>query len=391
MNDSAGRPPSGPEDSGTPAPGAPQPTPGAVPTPPPAPVPSFGQPPAPPYGHPYGYGYGHPGGPAPWPRPFRAPQPGVIPLRPLDVGDLLAGTFATIRRHWRPTVVLSLVIGLVFGAVALVLERAAVQDPDYRRAVTGDDVHTSLHYTVYHSGFTGASLLVTVAQAVLSSALLALVTGNAVIGRPSPLGTVCRDGLRRLLPMLGLAVLESLVIVLPVVVCALPGLAVLDAGHETGGIGLIGLGIMAGSLASCWLYVSTSLAAPALVLERSGVLTSLRRSFKLVRGAWWRVFGVELLVLLVTLITGIVVDLLVDLFAGGGSTFGLLTSTDPGALASWSALITVGVASLVAGLFTLPLTAYARSLLYMDLRIRREELDVELALAAGIPNPRTGL
>ncbi|CAM5588285.1 hypothetical protein SMICM304S_10205 [Streptomyces microflavus] len=78
-----------------------------------------------------------------------------------------------------------------------------------------------------------------------------------------------------------------------------------------------------------------ALAAPALMLERQGIIASLRRSAKLVRGAWWRTFGIlaltQLLVLLVSFVVSIpfgIIALIADgtdmseLLEGGGSSFG---------------------------------------------------------------------
>ena len=44
-----------------------------------------------------------------------------------------------------------------------------------------------------------------------------------------------------------------------------------------------------------WVSVSLSLAAPAYVLEGVGVTEALRRSWWLVTGRFWPVFGIQLL------------------------------------------------------------------------------------------------
>jgi hypothetical protein len=45
-----------------------------------------------------------------------------------------------------------------------------------------------------------------------------------------------------------------------------------------------------------WVWVSASMATPVVALERLGILKSLRRSARLVRGRWWPTFGYLLLV-----------------------------------------------------------------------------------------------
>src|SRR5215472_2329483 len=104
--------------------------PGGYIPPPPPPPPGAGQP-GPPgqprwYGPPAGQappgGYGYPPPPPGYgPRPYgpwqqQAPKPGVIPLRPLSVGELLDGAFTSIRRNPKATLGIAAVL-LTFSAV----------------------------------------------------------------------------------------------------------------------------------------------------------------------------------------------------------------------------------------------------------------------------------
>ena len=63
-------------------------------------------------------GYGPPSAPPsyPWQSQPQAPKPGVIPLRPLGVGEILDGAFTSIRRNPRATL----------GIAALLLTASAV-------------------------------------------------------------------------------------------------------------------------------------------------------------------------------------------------------------------------------------------------------------------------
>jgi hypothetical protein len=125
----------------------------------------------------------------------------------------------------------------------------------------------------------------------------------------------------RLLPLVGLALLVLVVVAGTFLLATVAGVAVIAL---TGGIGaLAGVPlIMAGAAAAVWLYVRLSLAPCALVLERTGIGASLRRSIVLVRGDWWRVFGI----LLLTVVIGTFVSQVVQLpFAalGAGSVGGV--------------------------------------------------------------------
>jgi hypothetical protein len=94
------------------------------------------------------------------------------------------------------------------------------------------------------------------------------------------------------------------------------------------------------------------------------------------------VLGVQLLALLLVNIAASIIQLPFMLLAGGvtnDSLGGFLSSdTNP----SWAFLIITGVGAAIGSMFTLPISAAVTSLLYMDQRIRREALDIELARAA---------
>jgi fatty acid desaturase len=89
----------------------------------------------------------------------------------------------------------------------------------------------------------------------------------------------------------------------------------------------------------------------------------------LVRGSWWRVFGVSLVVVLV--ITGMGILLTIP-FAWVSDLVGLVA---PNTLAGL-ALTTLN--SIVVGVAVLPVAFTAMTLLYYDLRVRREHFNLEV-------------
>src|SRR5690606_636634 len=123
---------------------------------------------------------------------------------------------------------------------------------------------------------------------------------RAVLGRGVTLGEAWQDSRPRLLRLLGLSLLVPL----------LTGLAVGGPGllaALTGSFGLTTLCVLGGAVLGVWLWVRLSLAAPALMLERQGVRQAMRRSWKLVGGSWWRVFGIQLLVLVLVFVVASIV------------------------------------------------------------------------------------
>lgn len=79
------------------------------------------------YGSPYGGQYGYPGGPGQWGQPPAA-KPGVIPLRPLGLGEILDGAVATMRSHWRSVLPITLVVATVVQVLSLLAQKYAMSD-----------------------------------------------------------------------------------------------------------------------------------------------------------------------------------------------------------------------------------------------------------------------
>jgi hypothetical protein len=129
-----------------------------------------------------------------------------------------------------------------------------------------------------------------------------------------------------------------------------------------------------------YFYCRLALAPSALVLEKAGIRTSLRRSGILVRRSWWRVFGVLALALIVASVVSQVVQLPFLVF--GIAPLGLRGGT---ALLEGTTrlLVLTYIGAGVAQTVIAPFSAGVRALLYVDRRMRAEGLDVALTAAAG--------
>ncbi|MCD0486259.1 hypothetical protein LO771_28720 [Streptacidiphilus sp. ASG 303] len=353
----------GPQDTAPPAQDAPGR--GAAPgwgTPPPGPHP----------GAPY------PGGPYPPPPPFAggwavplAPKPGVIPLRPLGVGEILDGAVSTARRYWRTVLGISLTLAVLSSASSVLVQWGTRSDT---LSPAADAAGTAVDY------------LVLLLAGQVATALLTVVVGRGILGRPVSLREAWADARPRLLPLLGLVLLLLLMVVAVGGVLLAPGIAAAASHADPAVLGVsLGLGLLAATACIVWLWIRFSLAAPALMLEKQGVFASLSRSARLVRGSWWRIFGITLLGLVVSWVISTMILLpftVVGLFAGGiDAVLNPQADSGPPLLT----LVMLGIGSAVATTLTLPFTSGINVLLYVDQRIRREALDIELARAAGLP------
>ncbi|WP_030250481.1 DUF7544 domain-containing protein [Streptomyces violens] len=359
--------------------------------------PGWNPPAGPPGGGP-GWG-GQPGGPGgnwggsrpgwggAWSPPPPAAKPGVIPLRPLGVNEILDGAVATMRAHWHTMMGISLIVAVITQTVATVVTGVWFRGAD--NMTLGTDPSADVDEVMRQAGgqlaASGITWFIAMLGTVIVTALITIVVSRAVLGRSVSAGEAWRDSRRQLPRLFGLLILLPLLIAAVITVGLVPGILVAVLGSAPAGVALALLGGLAGLVAGVWLWIRYCLAAPALMLEKQGVITSMRRSAKLVRGAWWRVLGIQLLTVLIVMIVEFVVQIPATVIAfllGGEGATSWMTGN---ATTSWTFLIVVGIGAVISSTVTFPISAGVTALLYMDQRIRREALDLELARAAGLP------
>jgi hypothetical protein len=225
------------------------------------------------------------------------------------LADVFSKTFAVYGRRFVPFIILT-IIASIPNYVAIF----AIGSP---------------------AGGRGQFSAATVVLGLLDFATKSLV-GGAVIygvvqdlrGRTFSVGDSIQIALRRLLPMLGVAICGAIAIGLGSVLLIVPGL-----------------------ILACMFFVAT----PACVAEQTGVFESLSRSRSLTKGYRWQVFGTFLLMLVVGIVLGAIVGLV---FAATGE-FGMVIFTQ--ALGA------------VVGSFNGVLI----SVFYYELRVAKEGIDID--------------
>ncbi|MDG9720284.1 glycerophosphoryl diester phosphodiesterase membrane domain-containing protein [Streptomyces sp. DH24] len=361
--------------------------PGQTPPPPPH-APGWGTPPpGGPGGHPGGYGGpgGHGAWGSGWGGPPPAAKPGVIPLRPLGVGEILDGAVSTMRTYWRTVLGISLTVAVLTEIIVVLLQGLALDntstdalsDPD----ATVGELGRAMRDTMLN---TGVVFLVSLVGTVLATALLTTVTSRAVLGRPVAIGEAWRDARPQVPRLFGLILLLLLVTLGVVAAGALPGILVIIAGGDEAGAALTILGMLGAGVVALWLMIRFSLASPALMLEKQGIKKALGRSAKLVRGSWWRVFGIQLLATLIANVVASIVIIPFTFLAAALSGDGVSGFLNSGGDVGWTFLVVSGIGAVIGSMITFPINAGVTVLLYIDQRIRREALDLELGRAAGV-------
>src|SRR3954464_11458745 len=126
-------------------------------------------------------GWGQPGW-NPGYAPTAAPKPGIIPLRPLGVGELLDGAFAVIRRYPRATLGLAACVMLVVTVVQVLTEWYLISGIEPPAA--GDTLSDASDYLSRVGTAAVVSLVVTELATLLLTGMVIAVIGEAVLGRP---------------------------------------------------------------------------------------------------------------------------------------------------------------------------------------------------------------
>jgi hypothetical protein len=353
----------------------------------------YGPPPS--YGQPGGYrpgGYGPPpqGG---WQARAQAPKPGVIPLRPLGVGEILDGAFTSIRRNPRATLglaaillIMSTVVTTVFSVILVHYLGTITLPSPGQQLTSGQESHLLHRLLVVFVPIVAVNAVLGFIVHTVLTGLLTMVIGRGVLGQQITPGEAWRLARPRLLPLLGTTLLVLLVILGVWVVYAL-FLAILAAAGAAGtGAGTVALlGAIAAAVLTIWFGIMLVTSGSVTVLERERPARALARSWRLVRGSFWRVFGITVLAAIIVAVTFEVLQIPFNLIAstagGGGSLLAGSGGSVTGAFIG-------AVGQVVAGAVVLPISAGVAVLLYVDLRMRREGLDLVLQTAAasgGVP------
>lgn len=359
-------------------------------------------------GAPYGGPPGHPGWGG-WGGGWMPPKPGVIPLGPLRLGDVMGGAFATLGRYGKQLFAVG--AAAYGGALAVVLAAAAIA-----YSAVADQLDRVLSLASYEDprsgdvvalvvGF-GSVGLVGLIAVVISTAMMytavPVVLQEAVLGRPTTFSLVWRRAWGRMPAVIGTVVLTWLIAMVPVLLAWTGFIAVMIALLSTdGGSGpvavlLIGtVGTLATAPLALWLWVKFSLAPSAAVFENQGPIGALRRSSRLVRGDWWRILGITLLAGAIAMVASYLIQLpfsLLGMFTGvlGSANLGDDPNTASIVVAMSGYVLSLLVGQLVAQLIVATFPPLVTGLLYVDRRIRTENLGPVLAEAAAVPPQYTG-
>jgi len=226
-----------------------------------------------------------------------AQPPAPAPAKRIGVGDVVGETFSVYGRHIAPLLGSALVVFVVVGLVSGILQRA------------------------------GGVLLLLLAMAV-SLAGQALYTGFVVQlvrdvrdgRRDQTVGDLFSAAAPFILPLIGFGILFGIGAAIGFLLIVIPGLI----------------------LVTFW-----SLGAPAIVVEGIGPIGAFGRSWRLVRGQAWQVFGVLVVVFVIVVVIQVVLAAIANPIGSGE-------------VSTW-------IASIISGTVTAPIYAIAVTVMYFEL------------------------
>ena len=305
-------------------------------------------------------------------------QPGIIPLRPLTVGEILTGAFQAVRVNPQT------MFGFAFAVMAVVALVETIFTAISIQALTNSIMSGSFSVYSMISSFSGTlvSSLFSFVGTTFLAGMLALTVWDAVLGRKSTPADAWNRFSPRIVPVLLATLLLAAIqfgvtLVIIIVFFLLIGLVGAGtAGYAYGGdygsamasagsIGLLSFLMFITLLCVVgFLSVKFAFISLAVILEGLGPVDALKRSWNLSKGSFWRVLGRLIIIGLVVGVIGMVLGAIIGAILGVGASLSTAMTTS---------LISSFLTTLVSAVI-IPVQSSYQTLMYLDERMRKENL-----------------
>ncbi len=277
-----------------------------------------------------------------------------VQLRPLRVGETIDVAIKLYRAHFGTLVRIVLVVSAPAQILLGLIQASIRTNVNTTNAFTVDPATGT--YQDVDGGKLAATLVgffavwvITLLTSELANGATFRAVGAAYLGETQDWKTSLRYALKRLKSIVWLTIAKNFVIFCGFIACVIPGI---------------------------YFYAAYGVATPTLMLEGQKGRKALRRSKELVKGRWRPVAGV---LLLGSILTQIISSAIGGIAAGVFFTNNEVAGDIAGVIGG-----TIGAA------LTVPILAAIITVLYIDLRVRKEGFDLEL-LAETVGVDPTGL
>ncbi|MEX2416784.1 MAG: glycerophosphoryl diester phosphodiesterase membrane domain-containing protein [Actinomycetota bacterium] len=245
-------------------------------------------------------------------------------LRPRGIGDILSAAFEIYKRNWQALVTMVAIVAIPVSLIQYYIIRELVLTERTILITEAGEVQVTSGF--YRS--LGASALANLFVLIMTYVLLAAITKAAaddIVGRTPSVGESYRFGFNKFFSVLWISILAGLIVAGGLILLIIPGII---------------------------FAVKLTTAIPSLVVENKRGTQAIGRSWNLTKGHFWHVLGA---VVVSAILTGVVSAIISGPFSGwflGGLFSGIAMS------------------------ITMPFSSLVLVLLYTDLRVRKENLDV---------------
>lgn len=281
-------------------------------------------------------------------------------LQPMGVSEILDITFSFYRRHF--ILFLGIITVYFFGSLVKYSIGSFLQGSDLKTLVAN---------------------FVDMPFAVVSIGGIIVATATIYLGEHITSSAALKHVLRHFWHLLGCYLLWALAFAIPFIVILI---MIPFSTRGTSGVSVLFIPFVFMPF-SLYLAVRWGFVAEIFLIERTGIKDAFKRSSELVRGTWWRVFGILVLILLLSAAIHYILELSLGLILiltklAGATAFKDLfqwavmeTGLDSSNLLFYAVMTCT---DLVLRTLTAPIWVIGITLLYFDLRIRKEGFDIEI-------------
>lgn len=280
------------------------------------------------------------------------PEPKPV-LEPLSLGDILDRAVRFYKTHFLKMIGIAAVPSL---CLLPLIAGQALMVGSLRAVATTDTLPPSLRLWAVVGGFVFVYSLVYGYIAMVGIGAGIKMVGERYLGNALTVGAAYRDTFRRSPGLVWTSLITGLLVGIGFLMCLIPGI-----------IGLV-----------MWTFV-----VHAYLFDGQTGFEAMRRSARLAEGEYGRIILLGLFVLIMYVIVMTVFHY-VPLWIYLGARIATSNGNPLGALESMSSLFLLELSSLAAQTLAAPIGPIALTMLYFDIRVRKEGFDLErMAQLAG--------
>lgn len=301
-----------------------------------------------------------------------------LAMRPLSLGEILDRSFAILRSRFGAM----FVVGVICFIIPLVMMVSSLADfasvMQFQPGIKATDPQFDAALRVMGHFFWIA--LVGFACFVVARGAWVYEAAEMIQGRRGGVAAALRVALRFAPAMAGLALLEGVIFFGVYLVIAIPAAIIIGVTFKAGGaVAVLSVAaiVIGGVWALFWVYAGLYISAPALLLDSpaGGVFRALERAWALSKGRRGIIVGIVLLIGVFAFIVQFAMTMALGLsgrLAGAGAE-----SVGPTLMLAYGGVLLVQIAIGLLGYII-------QTVMYYDLRVRREGLDLEV-MAQSLP------